>query len=311
VLHESGRLDEAYLHITRAKELDPLSSVSRYVRSNILMSMRRYDEARLEVLTGLDLDPDFAHFYQTLINAEVNLWNWQGVLDAAERALKRPSTEFFGIIAKVTGLWILGDRDTADEALDRLVEMSNRIAGTRIYYTARLLYYAQRYEEALAIYEKDPTEPRELAWRPLRLAYIRTVMGDLPQAAQLLEAASQAAERLDGNFARPELFARNLLFYRGLVAALDGRSVEARELVEELEADLQGRNLYYDVARLRFAMGDVDQGFDLLNRAIAARAPDELAELPVDPLLDPYRDDPRFQAILGIMGLAGARGGSG
>jgi hypothetical protein len=64
-----------------------------------------------------------------------------------------------------------------------------------------------------------------------------------------------------------------------------------------------GHGQTYAASAYYAAVGDVDAMFDALDGAYQERQP-TLLFLPNEPLFDPYRADPRFQALLQRMNLA-------
>jgi serine/threonine-protein kinase len=85
--------------------------------------------------------------------------------------------------------------------------------------------------------------------------------------------------------------------------ALAEKRREALELVRRLE-DLAKRRYVspFEFVHVRFALGQVDQGFRWLTKACQDRC-FELILMRVDPRLDPLKADPRFDAIARQMGL--------
>ena len=81
---------------------------------------------------------------------------------------------------------------------------------------------------------------------------------------------------------------RDAPFYLGMDRNRFNRDV--RPYVEEISIGKQGVNL-----------GETDRMFACMDDALAMR---RLWYVQVEPLFDPYRSDPRFQAILEGMGLA-------
>ena len=75
-----------------------------------------------------------------------------------------------------------------------------------------------------------------------------------------------------------------------------GRRAEAQQLLRDFEQS--GRLLPpYEIAVIRAGLEDADGVFAALDKAYALRDVN-LVFLPVDPKLDPFRADPRFQALL-------------
>ena len=83
---------------------------------------------------------------------------------------------------------------------------------------------------------------------------------------------------------------------RGYVLGLMGRRAEAQQVLRDFEQS--GRLLPpYEIAVIRAGLEDADGVFAALDKAYALRDVN-LVFLPVDPKLDPFRADPRFQALL-------------
>ncbi len=156
-----------------------------------------------------------------------------------------------------------------------------------------LLYYARQPEPALEQLRRalamDPTA--EETHRLLGLAYL--------QAGRWDEAAGAFRESI-ALTASPALAEAGL----GAVAVARGRPLEARAILEELEAR-RGERYVSPVAlvTLSAALGDVDRAFAGLDRAYQERR-GWLAYLNVEPMLDGLRSDPRFRRQLERMRLA-------
>ena len=86
----------------------------------------------------------------------------------------------------------------------------------------------------------------------------------------------------------------------GIVAfayALAGRSEEARERIDAMLTQYRdGRQSPFGLAIAYGALGDLEEGFKWLHRAESERAGALL--IASWPFLDPFRDDPRFTALL-------------
>jgi len=94
------------------------------------------------------------------------------------------------------------------------------------------------------------------------------------------------------------------LSLRGYILAKTGRTAEAQATLRQIEE--RGRQAYMPpsaVALVQAGLGDRDAMFESLDRACAERDV-HLIYLSVDAKWDPYRDDPRFGALLTRCGLA-------
>ncbi|MDG6898887.1 MAG: hypothetical protein JRN24_04010, partial [Nitrososphaerota archaeon] len=84
-----------------------------------------------------------------------------------------------------------------------------------------------------------------------------------------------------------------------------GRADEAREILKQLEAEAPGSGVSpFFLAAYRFALGDKDRGFELLEEA-HKRHDRFLLLMGIEKDLDGVRSDPRYAALLQKSGLAG------
>jgi tetratricopeptide (TPR) repeat protein len=145
-------------------------------------------------------------------------------------------------------------------------------------------YFGRRYDEAIAHWQQALEMHRNY---PLLYAYLATAyMGKrmYPEALAALEQGST----MSGADSR-EL---------GLLAHVYGRMgrlKDARALVAKLLPD--GDQAAYNLALAHLGLGDPDEAFRWLARAVEARR-GPFNELNADPIFDPLRADPRFAELL-------------
>jgi len=92
----------------------------------------------------------------------------------------------------------------------------------------------------------------------------------------------------------------------GYILAKTGRRDEARDVLTSLEQ--QSRTRYvppYALALVHAGLGERDAVFESLDRAFEVHDV-HLIYLPVDPKWDPYRTDPRFDALVKRCGFVRA-----
>ena len=153
-------------------------------------------------------------------------------------------------------------------------------------------FYARRYDEAIRearkALEMDPTFV--IALRVFGLVYEETSKPD-----ESIQAFQKAVEFSgDATAYRAEL-ARSL--------ARAGRAGDARRILDELEQVSKTRYVSpYFVGTAHLALGDVDRGFEYLERAHRDRAIG-LTYLRLDPNLDGVRTDPRYADLVRRMGF--------
>jgi tetratricopeptide (TPR) repeat protein len=116
------------------------------------------------------------------------------------------------------------------------------------------------------------------------------VLERLGQTDLALEAFTKAARFSGGN--------SKTISHRGYALAAAGRTKEAREVLGTLEALARKRYLPpYAIALVHAGLGERERAFHWLDRAYEVRDV-HLVFLTVDPKWDPYRADPRFQALV-------------
>jgi tetratricopeptide (TPR) repeat protein len=117
------------------------------------------------------------------------------------------------------------------------------------------------------------------------------------QSALALEALAVAARLSVGN--------SKSLALSGYILARAGRRDEARDVLTTLEALSHKRYVPpYAMALVHAGLDERDAVFTWLDRALDAHDV-HLVYLPVDPKWDPYRADPRFDALVTRCGFAG------
>ena len=189
--------------------------------------------------------------------------------------------------AAVTVFVAGGDTPRAIASARRMVQIDplNALSHRRLYYA---LFYDRQYDAAIA----EARETLKLApalWVPQYFIALCLIMKNDPeQAERYLE-----------------------LLPPDLTVRLAGEAIVAGKLGDRRRSDQklqQLKSVYGDAASYQFAQayaqrGDVDQAFAALTRGIEVNDPG-LNTLRVDPLFDPIRSDPRYNALLKRLGMA-------
>ncbi len=206
-------------------------------------------------------------------------WDWRGTERECRRAIELdPSNaaarERYGLLLSVEGRF--------GESLDqlRLAQSLDPRSARTGWGLASVLYYARRYDDAIAearrILEIDPN----YAWAYYTLGQCYTEKGELDRAIQ---AFLRPAGRIPtGNL--------------GYAYALAGRTAEARKLLADLDTTMN--------AMVHIGLGEYDRAFQCLERTYERRG--WLGTLKVAPVWDRLRPDPRFHNLLQRVGLAEA-----
>jgi len=245
--------------------------------------------ARDAVLKALKIEPRLAGAYATLGQIKMQYdRDWDGAeTDFARAIALNPS------LSEPHLNWgvLLGMRGEPDRGLEELKQAQQlepllTTAKTR---TGSLLYFARRYDEAIA----QITESLALDDRPgiahalLGRVYLHTGRCDLALAE-----FAKTRGPTPGSFGDV-----------GQALALSGHRPEAlAELDRVLKLSTQRYVSAVDIASIYASLGDTDNALDWLDRALQQRA-STLGFLAQNPAFDGLHDDPRFAALVDRVGL--------
>jgi DNA-binding winged helix-turn-helix (wHTH) protein/TolB-like protein/tetratricopeptide (TPR) repeat protein len=245
--------------------------------------------ARDALLRALQIEPQLAAAYGILGQIKVQYdRDWVGAeADFARAIALDPSLSephmYWGVL--------LGMRGEVDRGLEELKQAQQlepllTLPKTR---AASLLYYARRYDEAIA----QITESLALDDRPgvahalLGRVYLHTGRYDLA-----LEEFAKIRGPTPGSFGDV-----------GQALALSGRRPEAlAELDRVLKLSTQRYVSAVDIASIYAALGDTENALEWLDRALEQRA-STLGYLAQNPAFDGLHGNPRFAAIIDRVGL--------
>lgn len=254
---------------------------------NLLPGKEAFTKAREGATKALELDNTLAEAHNALAATREDYdWDWQG----AEREFRRAT------------------------------ELNPGYATAHQWY-AELLSELGRHQEAIAeIKQAQQLDPFSLI--------INTVSADVLRTAGLNDSAIEQLRNtleIDPNFAhahfhlgltllRKDAFPQAVAEFQMAVAispsvidykgglgyayARAGNEVEARKMLQELNAQARrGRSSCFYVGAIYAGMGEKDQAFAFLERAIQERE-QGLAVIRREPLFDPLQSDPRYRQLL-------------
>jgi tetratricopeptide (TPR) repeat protein len=184
-------------------------------------------------------------------------------------------------------------RGRFDQALTEIERAQAISPGTMIYSRdrGRILYYARRYDESIAQLKQALELDNNAASVRAQLWLAYEAKGDFASALE----ARMTLMRMNG---QNELVEQNQkAFEAGGMPAVWRIALERNKHNE----DGSGTN-FYGSARLCIYLGDKEQAFHYLNKTYDHRQ-FQMALLLVDPVLDPIRDDPRFEELVRRVGL--------
>jgi serine/threonine protein kinase/Tol biopolymer transport system component/tetratricopeptide (TPR) repeat protein len=322
------------------RETENASAYQAYLKGRYLWNRFTPDDfvkAAEQFREAIALDPNYAQAHVGI----ADYYNWAAIFGlgspddnfphakaAAIRALEidEKSAEAHAALA-FTNLCYDFDWFGAEQRFRRSIELNNNYGPAHQWYS-NLLAAQGRFDEAFAELK------RTLEINPLSLMD-RSITGWTYYHARQFERAEkeiQDALQIDRNFSNfhlmlgfiyeqmgryddalaelkitQELMLGSVVpvWVMGYVLAISGRHVEAREKLQMLKEGSQDTYISpYFIALVHTALGEHDEAFDWLKKALKSR--DEwMIWLGTEPKLDPLRSDPRFADLLQEVGLKG------
>jgi TolB-like protein/Tfp pilus assembly protein PilF len=283
----------------RALELDPLYAeayvglADTYAMLGDMLYLMphadAFERAEAAARRALDLDPTRAEAYASLGHLRTHAWRWEEADRLFQRALELDPKYATALQWRAYNLASMGRTNEALAAIERAQQLDplSVIINTDM---AQILYFARRYEDAIAQCGKTlQMNPSFAEARRVLFLALQRVHRDAEALAEL-----EAYRRLpDGGLGGSV----------GYGYAALGRRGEAAAVLRELEADSHRRSVPpYDLAVIHAGLGETDRALAGLDKSLTTRDPESMI-LPVDPRLDVLRGDPRFDALLRRMGL--------
>jgi serine/threonine-protein kinase len=250
-----------------------------------------YEKAKEAVQKALQLDNNLAEGYAVLGELRFTYdWDFAGAEKDLLRAIElEPNSD----LAHEQYASYLTARGRFDEAIAEIKTALEIDPNSLMYQlnSGRILYQARHYDEAILQLKRviEVNEDYSLAYAWLLLAY--EMKGD---SAQAYEWFMKSQKRQ-----KPELI--ELLRKAYLTSGWRGVRQESFELKKANEQQKPSAN-YFALARQCALMGDKEQAFAYLNKAIEKRQ-GQMIMLNVDPPFDVLRDDPRFDELVRRVGL--------
>lgn len=236
------------------------------------------------------LDPGLPDGHTQLAYAEQREWRWRVAEDGYRRAIQLNPSDATALAQLADLLVCLGRLDEGIAVVQRARAMDPLSRGTGLV-SAMLLYFARQNDAALrelrTLADLHPDDPRVLWY----LGNSLMVALRFDEAIEMLE-RSVARERNPGP-----------LGFLTIAYASAGRRPDAQGVVDELTR--MARTSYVPPAAFVAAytgLGDTDRAFAALEHAYAERS-NLMRSLRVLPVLDPLRQDPRFDEMLRRVGL--------
>jgi serine/threonine protein kinase/Flp pilus assembly protein TadD len=235
--------------------------------------------ARAAALKAVELDPQLAEAHASLSRIKsLYDWDWTGAEKELKRALELNPGSLYTHSYYADLLMSLGRHTAAIDEIGRVEQLDPLSSETQSSF-GRILYRARKYEEAIPHLKRAlELEPRNYS-AYVRLGDVYAKLGRYDEAITVFEKAAQI--RSDGMHA-PRI---------ARIYALMGKHREARQLLTGVKAGA------FDIAAVYVALGDMDEAFRILEKAIEDRN-SLLVYLKEDPSFENLHSDPRWKQLL-------------
>ena len=245
-------------------------------------------KAKEAALQALRLDPNLAEAHaavgKVLNFAEIDL---AGSIREFQRAIElKPN---YATAHHWLGAGPLVDLGRFDDAIahgKRAIELDplSPIMNADLGFT---LYFARHYDDAIVQLRKPLVLDPTFAYALYNLGMVLQSKGDLPGAIAQYEKAKQFSDD-------PHISALS-----GAAKALAGDKNAALQTLTDLDKISQNREvLAYSRALLYLSLNNKDEALRWLEQSFADRDGSNIGAIKVDPLLDPLRGEPRFEALV-------------
>lgn len=249
-------------------------------------------KARAAATAAVQLDPSMAQAHASLGYVALSYeWDFAKAAEHFARAIACDATYSTAHLWFGHCLFAQHRVDDATQAMKRALELDPLSVPCSLG-VGWSLYYARRFEEAIAHHRKTLEIAPHL---PMVLYELGLSYQNIGNYEQALDAYQRGYDRSGGEAASRMLLAHLL--------ALTGRSAEAHHHLRELEE--QARQRYIPsvyIAFVHVGLGERDAAFAWFDKAYDERC-NYLIYLGVEPSLDAMRADPRYGRLMQRVGL--------
>jgi len=276
IQRRQGKWAESTANLEKAASLNPKDSWPLQQLANNYQVLRNFDEANKTIDRGLQIDP-----------TEVGLWEIKSKLAFFEKGDLSVSEKAFQTVKSMP----MNDKDKL------------RIAGSR----ADVFVLERKYQEGLREAESLPDDllapihPAALYSKYFLIGFARKALQDEPGArAAFLKAKDLLEAQLKESPDAPDMHIQlaKVLAHLGEKDAALAEARRATELLPESKDALGGPEIAAGAAEVHAILGDNGRAIEILDELLSRPSAVTVPGLKVNPIWDPLRNDPGFQALL-------------
>ena len=279
IQRRQGKWAESTANLEKAASLNPKDSWPLQNLAENYQVLRNFDAANKTIDRGLQINP-----------TDVGLWEYKSKLAIAEKGDLSVSEKAFQTV----------------KSMPMNNEQKLRIAGSR----AEVLFLERKYNDALQESESLPDDlltsfPAALCGKYYLIGFARKALQDEAGArAAFLKAKSAAEEQLKKSPDAADLHVQlaKVLAYLGEKDTALAEARRATELLPESKDAFGGPEITAAVAEVHAILGDNGRAIEILDGLLSRPSAVTVQSLKVNPIWDPLRNDPRFQALLNKYG---------
>src|SRR3989475_3209729 len=276
IQRRQGKWAESTANLEKAASLNPKDSWPLQNLAENYQVLRNFDAANKTIDRGLQINP-----------TEVGLWEIKSKLAFFEKGDLSVSEKAFQTVKSMP----MNDKDKL------------RIAGS----CADVFVLERKYQEGLREAESLPDDllapihPGALYGKYYLIGFARKALQDEAGArAAFLKAKDllEAQLKQSPDAAEMHIQLAKVLAHLGEKDAALGEARRATELVPESKDALGGPEIAAGVAEVHAILGDNGRAIEILDGLLSRPSAVTVQGLKVNPIWDPLRNDPRFQALL-------------
>src|SRR5437773_1612532 len=276
IQRRQGKWAESTANFEKAVSLNPKDNLPLQQLAKNYQVLRNFDAANKTIDRGLQINP-----------TDVGLWEYKSKLAIAEKGDLSVSEKAFQTVKSMP----MNDKDKL------------RIAGSR----ADVFVLERKYQEGLREAESLPDDllapihPAALYGKYFLIGFARKALQDEACArAAFLKAKDLLEAQLKESPDAPDMHIQlaKVLAHLGEKDAALAEARRATELLPESKDALGGPEIAAGAAEVHAILGDNGRAIEILDELLSRPSAVTVPGLKVNPIWDPLRNDPGFQALL-------------